>query len=79
MQARDDQKDGTTTITDVSATEGLENLHKYTLAAMQSEITTLKRELKKHEKVRTVSANECMHSNARRANFRSITKLWQNF
>ena len=47
----DDRRHGTSTITDTFATVGLENLQKYTLAAMQSEITTLKRELKKHEKV----------------------------
>lgn len=48
---REYRRDDTTTFTDVSAAEGLENLHKYTLAAMQSEISSLKKELKKHEKV----------------------------
>ena len=36
-------------MTDLSVVDGLDGLQKCTLAAMQSEIDTLKEELKKHK------------------------------
>jgi len=45
------EEESSTTMTEQSTVDGLDNLQKCTLAAMQSEIDTLREELKKGGKV----------------------------
>ena len=48
---KEEGTEGSTTVTEHSTVDGLDNLQKYTLAAMQSEIDALREELKKSDKV----------------------------
>ena len=50
---KEEHLEASTTMTDQSIVDGLDGLQKCTLAAMQSEIDTLREELKKGGKVRT--------------------------
>ena len=48
---KEEGTEASTTVTEHSIVDGLDNLQKYTLAAMQSEIDVLREELKKRGKV----------------------------
>ena len=48
---KEEGTEASTTVTEHSTVDGLDNLQKYTLAAMQSEIDALREELKKSDKV----------------------------